>query len=308
MIELQPGETLKISTASKTFLVGEYLALAGGPSIVANTAPRFELFVSPLNNGELEIEGINEDSPAGQFIQKNKSDFVGQSLKFIDPHSGRGGLGASSAQFALCYSMSSLSKTAEALLESYLDCAWNGQGRAPSGSDVIAQMFGSGLTWVDKSSDKIKTTAWPFQNLHFALLRTGEKVATHLHLNELQLEDVDELKEPVERAWQGLIEKEESTFLKGLHDFSQGLSQKGWVAETTQSLMKRLSSLDEIVEMKGCGALGADILLVCYRSSSPDLFLTNISALEIEIAATSKDLCQGLHQETFLENTNETAL
>ena len=34
-----------LSAPGKTFLVGEYVALAGGPSIVLATEPRFELRV-----------------------------------------------------------------------------------------------------------------------------------------------------------------------------------------------------------------------------------------------------------------------
>src|SRR4051812_36096175 len=87
---------LKLSVPAKTFLVGEYLALSGGPSLVITTLPRFELETDPqaLRNP------FAFASPAGKLWE---SDPLKPKLKFRDPFEEAGGLGASTAQFALLY-------------------------------------------------------------------------------------------------------------------------------------------------------------------------------------------------------------
>ena len=53
---------MNIVIPAKTFLVGEYLALTGGPSIILTTTPCFEL--RQCNN--LGLHGVHPESPAGR--------------------------------------------------------------------------------------------------------------------------------------------------------------------------------------------------------------------------------------------------
>src|SRR4051794_4338735 len=94
--------SLVFSVPGKTFLAGEYLALSGGPSLVFASEPRFELSVT---SGAGKAEGIHADSPAGLFIKKNQDYFKNFDLVFHDPYQGKGGFGASTAQFLGAYAM-----------------------------------------------------------------------------------------------------------------------------------------------------------------------------------------------------------
>ncbi len=82
---------------AKTFLLGEYAALAGQSAVLLTTSPCFELSLSK----EAGLHGIHPDSPAGRWWKENAQSEVG--LQWHDPYQGCGGLGASSAQFLGAY-------------------------------------------------------------------------------------------------------------------------------------------------------------------------------------------------------------
>ena len=107
---VQPLKVI-LSAPSKTFLTGEYGVLAkGGQSLVVNTYPLFELHIAP--KGNRACWGIHKKSPAGTWIQNNPNDFEDIGITFVDPHQGRGGFGASTAQFLMVYTWTQLKKKA----------------------------------------------------------------------------------------------------------------------------------------------------------------------------------------------------
>ena len=90
-----------LSVPGKTFLLGEYVALDGGPSLLLSTEPRFELRVRARSR-DVALP-FHAQSPAGRFFERHADDLAAWEFEFRDPSGGRGGLGASSAQFALMY-------------------------------------------------------------------------------------------------------------------------------------------------------------------------------------------------------------
>lgn len=82
---------------AKTFLLGEYAALAGASAILLTTYPCFELTLTSKNN---QLSEIHPKSPAGVWWQQQHLD---HGLIWNDPYTERGGLGASSAQFLASY-------------------------------------------------------------------------------------------------------------------------------------------------------------------------------------------------------------
>ncbi|MDX9731027.1 MAG: hypothetical protein RBT63_04590 [Bdellovibrionales bacterium] len=97
----------RLSIPGKTFLVGEYLALVGGPSIVLNTSPCFEFEWELEKATDEGMRGIHHpfhiNSPAGQWLARLSdslgADIPSVTIHFVDPHNGKGGLGSSSAEF-----------------------------------------------------------------------------------------------------------------------------------------------------------------------------------------------------------------
>ena len=118
---------------SKTFLVGEYIALSGHPAVLLTTTPCFKV----QQIAEPKLINIHPLSPAGRLWNDAHCDF---GLSFEDPYQGMGGMGASTAQFigvfqALNHQLSG-EREEQALLEQYEQYAWSGKGRKPSGYDL----------------------------------------------------------------------------------------------------------------------------------------------------------------------------
>lgn len=279
--------SLVISVPSKSFFAGEYSALNGGPAITVATAPRFELRVRA---GAGWTTGINKDSPAGKLIQQHSLFFNQFDLEFFDPHMGRGGWGASTAQFLAAYRLlywqGSVNDDQEksyfdqekltyqmvvGLLETYKQMAWDGRGLPPSGADLVGQLKG-GFTFFEKRQNLITSLKWAFSDLEFYLIPTGAKVATHHHLQELSGFDTDLLESYVRRVQVALTSESKAGLIEGLHFISKELQDRNWVVETTKEYLKVLNAIPGVLAAKGCGALGADVVLVVVEKSKSVLF------------------------------------
>lgn len=81
----------------KTFLLGEYSVLSSGSSLLFCSEPYFEMYLSL--DGEGRMDGIHSKSEAGKWVKAHPKDFSNVDVKFVDPHQGSGGWGASSSQF-----------------------------------------------------------------------------------------------------------------------------------------------------------------------------------------------------------------
>lgn len=258
----------------KTFLAGEYLALHEGPSLVFLSQPCFKVVT---NSGSGQVQGIHPQSPAGKFMAQHQDFFSAYDIEFEDPYNGLGGLGASTAQFLGVYSlwlyrqhehqdMESLFDFKH-LLKTYQDIAWSGEGVPPSGADLVGQLKGS-FTIFDKSQGLISVSSWPFADLQFALVRTGNKVATHEHLEKLGPFDSAGLAKSFEQIRTAFNTQDSALFVKGMSSYGEELQRLGFVCEPTRHLLAEMTKIPGVVMAKGCGALGADIILaICQRGT-----------------------------------------
>lgn len=216
----------QLSVPAKTFILGEYLVLRGGMAILLTSYPSFVLNVSAGKDAPSFLsEPINYESPAGNFINRHLNFYKNFSLEFFDPYKGIGGLGASSAQFALVYALKMHLKngTDEELfhaLEAYSHSAWNGEGFAPSGADIIAQLKG-GLCLFHPEKQTINTMEWPFTSLDYCLIHTNNKITTHNHLKSLDKLDVSGLDNIVEEGLSSLEKKTPGYLLKVSEDIEK---------------------------------------------------------------------------------------
>ena len=225
--------------------------------------------------------GIHKDSPAGKLIQQHPLFFNQFDLEFFDPHLGRGGWGASTAQFLAAYALLHWQGTQVAdpekyfdrdqMLDVYKDVAWDGQGLPPSGADLIGQLKG-GLTYFEKRSGLINSLKWNFQDLEFYLIPTGQKVATHHHLQELKILDTEALESFVRRVQDAFKRDNKLELIEGLKLVSKELDKHHWVYEKTKEYLKTLNAIPGVLASKGCGALGADVVLAIVEKSKSVLF------------------------------------
>lgn len=298
---------MTLSAPGKTFLVGEYIAMYGGPVFVINSGPRFQLKVGVVDGDALQ--GIHPESPAGLFVKNHHQIFGHLGLKFFDPHEGRGGVGASSAQFGLCLALKKmltseseqLELSTEEILEEYLKVAWSGEGMPPSGADLISQLMGSGITYFAREKKELEAMDWPFENLDFVVFRTGVKLATHEHLKEVNIANSESAATAVEKVRGGLKNKDETVFIDGMTEFQNFLLESKCVAPATVDLLEIVNSWDGVKVAKGCGALGADMVLVILDKSEKEHILSEIKSLDKELVATSQDLTGGLNIDEFGE-------
>ncbi|NUN07514.1 MAG: hypothetical protein HUU57_17355 [Bdellovibrio sp.] len=292
--------SLVFSIPGKTFLAGEYLALQGGPTLVFLSHPLFEM---EATKGTGQLLGIHPDSPAGLLIQKHSEYFRQFDLRFQDAYAGRGGFGASTAQFLAVYALwlykeahhQDMEKLLDFkhLLDTYYECAWNGQGQRPSGADLVGQLKGA-LTFFEKRQGLISVKSWPFADLEFSIVHTGHKVATHEHLKKLPGFEASSLEKAFMVIREAFEKHDSELFVQGIRSYQIVLQDLGFTCPETLALLEKINKVPAVLAAKGCGALGADVVLVVTKKDhSADLkeFCTQEN---LSILSSSEKISVGL--------------
>ncbi|WP_298622458.1 hypothetical protein [uncultured Legionella sp.] len=280
---------MKWQIPAKTFLLGEYSAVAEASAIIVTTTPYFEL---SLSESDSSIEKIHPESPAGILWYKEKP--VEKYLSWNDPYKGRGGLGASSAQFLACYwaicHLNNKTPELNSMLDAYYQSSWKGKGLRPSGYDVIAQSH-QGCVYINKQNNVINAFSWPFQDISFLILHTGIKLATHHHLMETTLPaPIDYMSNLVDNAKEAFEKKNSIQFINAINDYHHILFSLNLVAPHSQEIINSIREYPEVLAIKGCGALGADTLLIVTKQEDLLLMKKRLEARNYLILATENDI------------------
>lgn len=296
--------SLKLSVPSKTFLLGEYAVLNGGPALVMAHEPRFTLEICASESG---CEGVSPQSPAGRFIRGHSQFFNAVGLRFLDPHEGRGGFGASSAQLVLAYAFKNLPQESllkglnvvdpQTLWKEYRELE-TGAKQLPSGADVVAQLLG-GLAIVRVAPFESHSMIWPFENLEIVLAATGEKLATHEHLRE-RLPVSEALLALAEGGTNAAKNGEEDSFLSYMRQYADELERLQLVTAHTRGLVAQISAWPEVLSVKGCGAMGADVVAVASERSNVAAVKDKLKEMGLRVVSSSSQLSGGLRLEADL--------
>ncbi len=292
------SKTIKIP--GKTFFLGEYAVLEGGPAITIAHQPYFLLSDTALSHSQIEPYHVHPKSPAGLLQQSLKADKESSCL-FYDPYH-LGGLGASSAEFLSHYirkhDLNALSNTYELwkMLQKFRELTQTEQGKPPSGIDLIAQFAGS-ITVIEQSSHQVtyKTHGWPFKDLAFMLIHTGKKINTHDHLAELQHIPSEELSSIVHTAQKAFAAQDSKALVECVNQYRATLENAKLLAEHSKKLINCLKSYPGIVASKGCGALGADLVCILVQADKKAAVRNSLEKLSLRIIATEVDLARGAH-------------
>lgn len=259
---------MEFFTKSKTFLIGEYSVLFGGKAIVLTTFPEFSLKIEKSENSF--INGISEHSPAFLFYLKHIDIFQNISINFFDPHNGGGGFGASSAQFALLYKLylQLINKKfrIDDFLETYKIMASTEGKVYPSGADCLAQFHNQHI-YFDATTNYLTGIQWSFSDISFSIFKTNIKVPTHFHISQLNIEDklkIKNLEKFTETAKFAISSKNHKLLYYSIQTFYELLCGFGLVIDDTQKIVRRLLDYDFILAAKGCGALGADTIIIIH--------------------------------------------
>jgi len=270
----------------KTFLLGEYVAMYGGPALLALTQPCFK-----LDN----LKRLHPACPASRLWQDKTGKSCDWGLK--NPYQGRGGLGASSAEFLLAYQQLFPGKIdISHLREIFCKYSDNGKGIPPSGYDLIAQTS-HGCVIVESNPLQLHSFPWQFNELGFVLVHTGVKLATHEHLKEVNQINWKPFVPFVEKACEAMIDHNIENFLSAITNFSSQLYQQHLVARHTQILMKEWTTKLPILAIKGCGAMGADVVAIFSLREKIEYIVDFLKEKSFLVLATHNDL--------YLENAKK---
>lgn len=250
---------------AKTFLLGEYAALEKKSAILLTTSPCFELRATTQPG----LHGIHPHSPAGRWWTQSHPHDVGYT--WHDPYQGLGGMGASSAQFLAVYQACAHLRDqvvdSEQMLHDYLQITATQTGIAPSGYDVLAQQS-QGCVYLNRETATHTQFTWPFADLGFILLHTQHKMATHEHLQSLVLTQItDHLSDLVEQAKAAFLTQSSDDLITAVKAYHQILCQQGWVTAHSLRLIQSLYQETKALAIKGCGAMGSDVLLLLMAAT-----------------------------------------
>ena len=275
---------VEISCPAKTFILGEYGVLDGGPAILINTAPRFQCAFSK-NTQATALPSFPKKSPVSQWVLSHREDFKGLSLKWTDPFEGKGGMGFSSAQFNMLYTYSLMCQglsldqiSPQKLWRVYREMEF--EGWVPSGADVVSQWVG-GVCLFQQNPLRVRTLTLSLPSIECLIARTGQRLNTHEHLKNLKLKDVSELKDLANEGVKAFEHHDEDTFLKIVNNYGLALGAQGFVTESTKRVLEDLKGVPEIKAVKGCGAMGAEVIIVFYKSEDEKNLKEKLSSLEI---------------------------
>lgn len=296
---------ITLSCPSKTFLIGEYSALIAGPTIVVNTRPRFCLHVISKDAEQHSINrGVKKHSPAGKFLHSYRKTFQQLNYEFRDPHTGHGGFGASSAQFLLFYGLKKWLQNPRRfntknidpnrLINDYIACAWDGSGLAPSGTDLLSQLYGN-IVFYHRADQTLQRYHWTFQDIDFLLMRTGNKIPTHQHLKTLHDFNSDNLQRLVLQAKLAFDKTDKNLLISSINDYADELQSLNLVSESTNELLATIKMQTPILAAKGCGALGADVILIIFARENFVIFDEWAQKNNLKIVATSANISSGVY-------------
>lgn len=300
---------IRLSAPSKTFLLGEYLILEGGQALVLGTKPRFTLQANAKGDGR--FDGINPASPGGRYLQENPL-FSKWDISFTDPHDMLGGFGASSAQFLLLFCLNEMIERGEflatephesplfSLRPGFLDKMWHeyrdyseGGAKPPSGADVLSQLVG-GVSQVQLGEIQVRAREWNFKDYDFILARTGNKLATHTHLRSLKEFDPKPLQAALDIGLSAFESGSGEQLATAIQAYHRALTEFGFVAHETAELVDTLASTEAVEAVKGCGAMGADVLFILFKKENEAIVRDRMNLIGLSAVATSKDLSYGL--------------
>ena len=284
-----------LSVPSKTFLIGEYGALKGGPALLLATPPRFVLKSSLCLGANCKRTGLEGGGPASRLLKDPA--YNDYEFHFHDPHGGRGGLGASSAQFLLLHAFYNWLKfqptRADRLLGAYRDAVQSQTEIMPSGYDVLAQ-FRGGLSFIHWKKSQFESVEWSLSDLDVILVRGPLKVATHVHLRDLKLGDTAEFESLAWKAFDSIRYKKPEQFVESINEFSRVLQKNKLTVPESLEFQRRIQAIPGVLAVKGCGALGADVILAVVKVKDREKIVSQLRNEKFEIVSKLSDKSAGL--------------
>lgn len=276
----------------KTFLLGEYSALVGGSALGLATGPGFK--INYLQN-KSSIFPFSEKSPAGLLWNKNKTHFENLTICMKDRFGNYGGFGKSTAEYLSVLIPLWQKKKSISFDDARTEYKKISQqsGAQVSGLDLAIQYFGD-ITFYDSIENQYSATKWIFKDYDFILVSTGKKIKTHEHLQNLDLKSINHFPDISDAIIELYFKQQIQEFIQGLKEWSHFLNKSKLLISSSQELKEILEKDQDILCVKPCGALGADVLLVICELEKSRSVQAKMNELKLKVQATSLDLMSGI--------------
>ena len=176
------------------------------------------------------------------------------------------------------------------LWNDYRTCAKSQHGLLPSGHDVLAQLHW-GCVHIDPHQQDYRAVSWPFDDIGFILVHTGKKLATHIHLQDIQLpEQLDDLGRLVQEGRDAFDVGDSEKIVRIVNSYHANLELRHLVAPHSLQLIAALQANPAVLAIKGCGAMGADVLLLLVSKGEKHKLLSMLHKEAWDILATEETL------------------
>lgn len=279
-----------MSLPGKTFISGEYAVLAQHPGLIICSEPRFTLKRSTHHSTSWCHSGLK------RLLTHFNSLHLIESYDFINPYP-QGGFGASSALFLFFYLLTQSDRkrlSYAELIDTYQQYYHPGEKHTASGADLVSQLVGD-LCLFTPGVCSAEKLSWPFAEMVLLLVPTGNKINTHDHVSSLSPSDYAALGSLSQSCVQALKSGDDKGFCVAISSIYDRMCAQQLVHGHTAKLMQTLFRCPELLAAKGCGALGADtLLLVAHAAKAKTLQATLQRTLHLEAQLLPCAMSHGL--------------
>jgi mevalonate kinase len=204
-----------------------------------------------------------------------------------DPYQGAGGFGASGAAFVFD-AFQAGEKDAWSVWQRY-----RASGLKGSGADVVLQWTGK-VTYFCPRECKIEKLDWPFKELSVGLIHTGHKVLTHEHLKTVTAKNFTVLEEMAYETYFAMKQKNSADFIQHVEVYGQYLEKMGLVCDNTKQWLQKLQQNPLVLAAKGCGAMGADVILCLLHKKEQKAFARWCTAEKLNLVFCGNQFAEGV--------------
>ncbi|MFZ3231077.1 MAG: hypothetical protein WA160_12795 [Pseudobdellovibrio sp.] len=295
---------MKYLIPAKTFLFGEYSALAGGSVLGLGTKSGFEVNFLKQANADFPF---HLESPAGVLWSEEIANQNGKNnwhINFVDLLGGVGGFGRSTAEY-LSVLILQLEKNQDEfsnIRKKYQILSSKG-GAGASGADLAIQYFGN-VTYFNSIENSYSSKNWNYKGYDFILVSTGFKIKTHEHILQLDLNKIKNFPLISNEIIKQCLNGDGKELVLGLKEWANFLLKNSLTHDKSVELKTSLESDADILCAKPCGALGADVILIVCEQVKTKNILEKLKKKNLTVQATAKDLCPGIYQQLSWSNLN----
>lgn len=285
---------MKYIIPAKTFLIGEYSALVGGSVLGLATGPGFEVSYRQVKEAFFPFP---LQSPAGQLWSQLNTSHTDIQIELGELFNNLGGFGRSTAEYLSVLIPLLINKSEDfiQIRKLYQQLSLK-SGAGASGADLAIQYFGKVMLH-DGTKNTYLSAEWKFKDYDFILVSTGQKIKTHEHLAALELkylESFPKVSDPLVQVYQT---GSGDDFISAVNQWSDFLEAQVLTHKNSLDLKQLLLKNENILCVKPCGALGADVVVVFCKIENSATIQESLLAMNLVVQGTSADLIPGVQSQ-----------